>query len=922
MESSGKGSSKVSPASLVEAPKHEIGVLGNTVGILQSNEMLNPKPYGSRMIGGKKPYNIDKYRQYEATSYIVPDTADQESQYMRMTPKDYARRRLLMWVRYAFTGVVVSIVISGALFLTNIIEKWRVKSTTKILDNADIGGAWMFWVGTSVGMNLFACTLVLLNPAAASSGIPGLIAFLNGVEPAGGVSNITKKKTSFTSIRTMVVKFVGMVASIPSGLCIGPEGPIIHISSLLAYWSTAFVHYVEDKVWGWQFDRETNAERRDFLATGAACGICTAFRAPLAGTLFVVEEAGSFFTTKHLEYTFFASLIAYWVQWTLGFQSGEEGATDAKFQQTTGYFCNVDNPLNMVAYFILAVVGGVLGALFNQIVEKLNHFRARHVNKRWWARVGEILFITILTGTAVVFLPMNASCRALTRDVMLEDGAGCFPEYDRFQISYGAASHGFVKKLVDAAAVNKNSSTFSNETRTFLNEMELHVRDHRVVPSHRDYPEYDVLLLDNVNEKGPYIHLHYEHAYTCGESGKTYNDMAMLWLNGGVKGVKTLMQRGFPHQISEETLILFLVVYFTLAAITSGTHVPAGLVVPMLLIGGAFGRLFGIWWLKIKAGMCSNYEALGTDYDIYHWASTYRWIVRDCKLPDPGTFAVIGMAAFMGGSGRISVMLSVVMLELTGDVGLVAPVGITCIVAMIVGNMFNHGLYHGLIPIMNLPFLNSEPAQVMYVTRVSEVMSSKVVYLPQHCEESHLRALQKQMESGKITHNAFPVVVGNNNRRLVGLLRSTEMFRLLSHLETGGDDLLRRIKHKTYKTIDLMQYCDRSPLTVSAASTVARAYEVFRKLGLRHLVVLGLTGEVVGMITRKDLMLFKILIEKKKELSVIIKLQKKVRHRLRSKGFYKGGGAEPYGSDFSESKDDQETEKEIENSLKKTMSMI
>ena len=43
-------------------------------------------------------------------------------------------------------------------------------------------------------------------------------------------------------------------------------------------------------------------------------------------------------------------------------------------------------------------------------------------------------------------------------------------------------------------------------------------------------------------------------------------------------------------------------------------------------------------------------------YDMYYWGMTYRWIIRDCKLPDPGTFAVIGMASFMGGSGRISVM--------------------------------------------------------------------------------------------------------------------------------------------------------------------------------------------------------------------------------------------------------------------------
>ena len=60
-----------------------------------------------------------------------------------------------------------------------------------------------------------------------------LISFLNGVEPLGGKSPITGKKTSFTSLKTMGAKWLGMLCSIPSGLCIGPEGPIIHISALL-----------------------------------------------------------------------------------------------------------------------------------------------------------------------------------------------------------------------------------------------------------------------------------------------------------------------------------------------------------------------------------------------------------------------------------------------------------------------------------------------------------------------------------------------------------------------------------------------------------------------------------------------------------------------------------------------------------------
>ena len=136
--------------------------------------------FGSRMVGGKEPKNHDQYNKYEAVSYITPDTHKVEQTFLKMTPGGRSRQQILLWIRYAITGMVVSIVIAFALRVCGVIEKTRVKYTTKALDKGDIMGGWLIWVGSSVGMNLIALFLVLLQPAAASSGIPGLIAYLNG----------------------------------------------------------------------------------------------------------------------------------------------------------------------------------------------------------------------------------------------------------------------------------------------------------------------------------------------------------------------------------------------------------------------------------------------------------------------------------------------------------------------------------------------------------------------------------------------------------------------------------------------------------------------------------------------------------------------------------------------------------------------
>ena len=53
--------------------------------------------------------------------------------------------------------------------------------------------------------------------------------------------------------------------------------------------------------------------------------------------------------------------------------------------------------------------------------------------------------------------------------------------------------------------------------------------------------------------------------------------------------------------------------------------------------------------------------------------------------------------------------------------------------------------------------------------------------------------------------------------------------------------------------IDLRPYSDPSPLTVHIHAPVARAFRLFRKLGLRHLLVINDSHDVVGIITRADL---------------------------------------------------------------------
>ena len=104
------------------------------------------------------------------------------------------------------------------------------------------------------------------------------------------------------------------------------------------------------------------------------------------------------------------------------------------------------------------------------------------------------------------------------------------------------------------------------------------------------------------------------------------------------------------------------------------------------MIGAAFGRLIG---------------------HLLHFLDH-----RKGTFADSGTFALIGAAGGLGGMARMTISLTVILLEATGDIQYIVPLMLTVMFARFVGNIFNDGLYDIHIKLKNVPFLNeSEDTQ-------------------------------------------------------------------------------------------------------------------------------------------------------------------------------------------------------------------
>jgi CIC family chloride channel protein len=153
----------------------------------------------------------------------------------------------------------------GAVFRLALEMADRLRDTLIAWAHREQLQGFLIVVGACAAATLVAASLVRrFSPYASGSGIPQVEAVLNGDLPE-------------PPFRIIPIKFVGGVLAIGSGLALGREGPSVHMGATMA-------HLI-----GKAFGRNW-PDCRVLLAAGAGAGLATAFNAPIAGAIFVLEE--------------------------------------------------------------------------------------------------------------------------------------------------------------------------------------------------------------------------------------------------------------------------------------------------------------------------------------------------------------------------------------------------------------------------------------------------------------------------------------------------------------------------------------------------------------------------------------------------------------------------------------------------------
>lgn len=223
---------------------------------------------------------------------------------------------------------------------------------------------------------------------AAGSGIPEIKTVLSGFSIP-----------HLFDLKVLIVKAVGATFAVATGMCLGKEGPFVHISACVGYIVTMCIPKYA-----------TNQRKlREMLSVACSAGLSVAFGAPIGGVLFSYEEISTHFPRRVLWRSCLCSVVAAAVLKELN-----PTGTGKLVLFETNYGVNYD-ALHYFVFVILGICGGVFGGVFCQA----NFLWAKSFRKISFIKNSPVFELALVALVTAVFQFPNILIRE-TGDIVMQ----------------------------------------------------------------------------------------------------------------------------------------------------------------------------------------------------------------------------------------------------------------------------------------------------------------------------------------------------------------------------------------------------------------------------------------------------------------------------------------------------------------------
>ena len=229
--------------------------------------------------------------------------------------------------------------------------------------------------------------------------ISGVLVFKFAPETKGSgipfVKMVMTRMGNITRVRTIVVKFLAGVAGIGTGLSLGREGPSVQLG--------AGAGALVGKIF-----KMKGTDQGKLIAAGAGSAIGATFNAPIAGTIFVLEELVNKFSASLL----FPVLVA-----TVTASSVARHFLGNNPSFTIPYITHALSFEGISVCIILGIVAGFLGVAFAKIIYKNNEFFEKMDKIPNWLKPAIAGFGIGVIG---IFIPYVLGSGNLSVDLLLQ----------------------------------------------------------------------------------------------------------------------------------------------------------------------------------------------------------------------------------------------------------------------------------------------------------------------------------------------------------------------------------------------------------------------------------------------------------------------------------------------------------------------
>ncbi|XP_068641759.1 putative chloride channel-like protein CLC-g isoform X2 [Aristolochia californica] len=282
--------------------------------------------------------------------------------------------------------------------------------TSNLMLEKKFGQAFGVFAAANLALTLFSSIITTyFAPAAAGSGIPEVKAYLNGVDAP-----------LIFAPRTLIVNIIGSICAVSASLHVGKAGPMLHTGACIA----ALLGQGGSKRYRltcrWLRYFKNDRDRRDFVTCGSAAGIAAAFRAPVGGLLFALEEVSSWWRSALLWRAFFTTaVVAVVLRAFIDLCNsgkcglfGKGGLIMFDVTSTTISYHLADLP----PVIILGIIGGVLGSLYNFLLHRVLRVYTYINEKGSGYKLLVACTISVFTSCCLFGLPWLAQCRPCPTD--------------------------------------------------------------------------------------------------------------------------------------------------------------------------------------------------------------------------------------------------------------------------------------------------------------------------------------------------------------------------------------------------------------------------------------------------------------------------------------------------------------------------